>query len=309
MKRNLLAILVTAMLPALAVAGDGANLSTSTPFESFGQGPTYFVDYSTFQGVGGQTYVEFYIQAGYNDLQFFKNGKKFQAGYQLELSVTSESGEVLEHQKTKDVFQVNTFAETVDKKKARVLLMAFSFDPGRYKLKTKLKDLETHKIARVEEYITARDYTGDELLVSDVQLSQKIAPAEEGQPYVKNQRYVEPNPVRTFVHGARDIYVYFEAYNLLNGCENHYTNYVADFTIKDEKGRQYAHLCRHHPKPGATTAHSIKLPVDQFVQGKYTLTVKVKCEDTGRETQSSTEFLVFDNPISMNTLEPADYYR
>ncbi len=298
------------MLPGPGVSGNKkAPLPATAPFESVGDGPIHYVDYSNFQGIDSQTYVEFYIQVGYNDLQFIKKDRQFEAGYELAFAVLADKGDTLESHKIRDIFQVNTFDETVNKKKARVSLMAFSFAPGRYKLRTTLTDVETNKATDVEQFFEARNLDKDSLMVSDVQLSQNIKPAEAGQAYVKNKRYIEPNPIRTFGHGMHDICLYFEVYNLMSGCEDNYTNYVSHFIIHNEEGRKYAHVKRLHPKPGNTSAHSIRFPVDHFLQGKYKLTLKIVCEDTGREVETTTAFTVFDSPVAISTLDYHEFYK
>lgn len=283
---------------------------TPPPFESFGDGPRFYIDYATFQGLEKKTYSEFYIQVGYRDLQFVKRDNGFEARYEVELTILDHQNNVVENQITKDAFQVATFAETDSKKRARVSLTGFTFEPGIYKILAVMTDLETQHFTTINQPFQVKHYDADaELMISDIQLSQKIEAAEEGQPYVKNQRYIEPNAVRSFVHGMNDIYIYFEAYNLIKGCEEEYSNYLANFIIHDEEGKQYANIRRRHAKPGETSAHSIKLPVDHFLEGRYTLTVLVIDEDTGRQAESKSEFFVFDNPLSANPPEYYEQYR
>ena len=67
--------------------------------------------------------------------------------------------------------------------------------------------------------------------VDVIQFSNEIRVAEEGQPYVKNQRYVEPNALRTFAVGESNVYWYFEIYNLEGEAETEDSQYVARFYL------------------------------------------------------------------------------
>ena len=298
-----------ALLALLLSVASAKTPVKSTPFESAGGGPTYYIDYASFQGIEDKTYVEFYFQIGHNDLQFIKKGKQFQAGYELDFAVYDRDDEVVEQQKISDIFEVDTFAETQSIRKARVFLMAFSFDPGKYRIKAELTDTETRNVSVIEEYITAESFRTSDLCISDIQLSQHIKPAKEGEPYVKNQRYIEPNPVRTFAHGLGDVCVYFEVYNLIPEGRDDNTEYVAHFILRDEDGKEFAHLKRQHKKPGTTAAHSIKLPVEHFLNGRYSLTVRIEDQDTRQIAETTLDFTVLDWPISMNELGYDQFIR
>lgn len=299
--RNLTVFAIIALSVSMTTA---RKSSFSAPIQSTGDGPVYYIDHASFQGLDNKTYVEFYIQIGHKDLQFYKNGNKFEAGYNLEFELQNSQGETVESHSSVDVFQVDTFTETISGKKARISLIAFTIDPGDYVVKSTLRDLETLRTTTITQSVIASDFSANELVISDLQLSQKIEPAPEGAPYVKNQRYIEPNAVRLFAHGLTDIYVYFEVYNLLQSETCSKNNYVAHFIIKREDGSTMAHLKRKHNKPGATSAHSIKLPIEHFQNGHYALTVRVEDGDTGNTSETSTSFTVLDTPVALNALVP-----
>ncbi|MFQ5825451.1 MAG: hypothetical protein ACE5JB_15535 [bacterium] len=271
-----------------------------TPFKSIGKGPNFYLDYTNFQGFDDDTFIEFYIQIGYQELQFFKHNKRFRAGYDLDLFVYDENDNTVEHYTNLDVFEVDSYSESQSTEKARVSLLGFSFNPGKYKIEVILRDIETHKSSKIERVFFARNYQSDNLQISDIQFSQKIVPAEEGQPYVKNQRYIQPNPIRTFAHGLADIYIYFEVYNLTYTENSENLNYTAYFIILDNKGKKIAQFQNIEKVPGKISAHSLKIPVDQFLSGNYILTVRILDEATGQTAETSKSFTVLDWPISLN---------
>jgi len=86
----------------------------------------------------------------------------------------------------------------------------------------------------------------------------KIAAAEEGQPYVKNDRYIEPNALRVFAHDLADIYIYFEIYNLTLSENQEDSKYTAYFIVHAETGKKIAQFKRPKAIQGNSLAHSLK---------------------------------------------------
>jgi hypothetical protein len=276
----------------------------TTPLRSMGEGPLFYLDYSNLQGMNNKTFVEFYIQVGYEELQFIKYNGRFQASYDLDFIVYDNENNIIENYTTLDAFEVETFSETTSGERARISLVGFSFDPGQYQVKALLTDGETQKTSIIEGEFLARNFQSPKLMISDIQLSQKIEPAKSGQPYVKNKRYIEPTAVRIFAHGLSDIFIYFELYNLNYPPINSNSTYSTLFIFTNENGEKVAQFKRRNVKPGKTSAHSLKVPINYFAGGNYTLTVRAQDDDTGQMAESSKSFFVLDSPISLNDASP-----
>ncbi|MFQ5707359.1 MAG: hypothetical protein ACE5HO_07910 [bacterium] len=296
----LLVLLLSLNSLVAATAAAKKRSAMATPLRSNGEGPNFFVDYTNLQGVDSQTYVEFYIQLSYQELQFIKAGKGFSASYEIEFTAYDDDGNVVGNQTLRDSFQVDTYAQTQATEKSRVALMAFTFEPGWYRVKVLARDMETEKTSLLEEFFQARSFQDQKLAVSDIQFSQRIEPAKSNQPYVKNNRYIEPNAVRTFAQGLSDVHIYFEVYNLSFTSDDQSSTYTSSFIFQDSEGKKIAQFQRHVKKPGATSAHSLKIPISYFTGGLYTLTVRVKDEDSGQIAESSKNFTVIDQNWSLN---------
>ncbi|MFQ5675881.1 MAG: hypothetical protein ACE5G1_08305, partial [bacterium] len=156
-----------------------AKNESIAPFEATGDGPRFYIDYSNFQGVDNLTYTEFYIQISYNELQFVKRGNRFVSGYDLEFEVLDEENNVIESYSNTDIFQVDNFSETESMTKARVSMIAFTFEPGVYRIKAAMLDRETRKSAKLHRKFTAHSFKQENLLISDIQFSQKIEVCNE----------------------------------------------------------------------------------------------------------------------------------
>jgi len=269
-----------------------------TPFQSSAE-PFYYVDYANFRNADKQTYVEFYLHVAYQDLQFRKDGKGFQAGYNFSLEIWSQDEKLLKQHQMGDIIQVDSYEETIHSELARASLVGYTLAPGRYILRTELRDMETQKSAKIQEYVMVRDFGSDRLQISDIQFSQNITPAADGKPYVKNGRFIQPDAMRTFAYGLSDVNLYFEVYNLSPSLKDEPGNYVTHFIFMDEAGEQVSHIRRPHRKPGKMTAQSIKLPVESFPRGRYSVTVKIEDLDTREISEVSGSFSVVDNAISV----------
>ena len=279
-----------------------------TPFQSNSE-PRYYVDYANFRNADKQTYVEFYLHVAYEDLHFTKDGQGFQAGYNFSLEIWSEDEKLLQQHQTGDIIQVDSYDETIHSELARASLVAYTLPPGRYILRTELRDMETKKSARIQEYVTVRDFKSARLQISDIQFSQQITPAPDGQPYVKNGRFVQPNAMKTFAYGISEINLYFEVYNLRPTPGDEPGNYVTHFIFRNENGEQVAHIRRPHRKPGRMTAQSIKLPVEPFLSGRYSVTVKIEDSDNLEMSEVSGTFSVLDNAVSMTDADTGELYK
>ena len=61
--------------------------------------------------------------------------------------------------------------------------------------------------------VTLSDYSGEELLISDLKLATLIARSGVQGPFVRKGLNITPNPGRIYIRGS-PVYVYYELYNL-----------------------------------------------------------------------------------------------
>lgn len=297
---------MVAILSASPLSNDKTPFDT--PLRSAGEGPTFYMDYASFQGLDSQTYVEFYLQVSYEQLQFIKHKKRFQAAYEIDFTLLDENGNPVENYTNRDAFEVDTYFETQSFQKARVSLMGFTLNSGEYRLRTELTDLETRHASVIATTLQAKNFQSTDLMVSDIQFSQKIVLGENGQPYVKNQRYIEPNAVRNFTHGlSGHFYVYFEIYNLdMKYQAGDQATYSTEFIFSRADGEPVGNLKRDTLKPGPTSAHSLRFALDNFESGDYILRIRIRDNATGQTCETFNSFRVLDIPVSAITEVPME---
>ncbi len=84
---------------------------------------------------------------------------------------------------------------------------------GTFTAAVEMRDEATKRIGIYRKPVSFSDYSGRELLISDLKLSTGITPASTAGPFVRKGLNVVPNPGRLYARG-QSVYVYYEVYNL-----------------------------------------------------------------------------------------------
>jgi len=84
---------------------------------------------------------------------------------------------------------------------------------GRFTLAVQVRDETTSRIGVYRKPVTVPDYSGEDLLISDLKLATLIAPSGVQGPFVRKGLNITPNPGRLYIRG-NPVYVYYELYNL-----------------------------------------------------------------------------------------------
>ncbi len=179
-----------------------------------------------------------------------------------------------------------------------------SMAPGEYDLAVQMWRVHTHRLGNYREKVRLHDFSGDSLMLSDLQVAQHIGEAvdksrsTEGQsdtlsaPTSRQTRRsafrITTSPSRTFFSGT-PIFVYFEIYNLVRDTFGQ-TRYEVAFAVA--KGREAVSLAsqpRIRRKDGELVtvryeqtgsdlwvADYVELDIGPVRAGRYRLIVNVK---------------------------------
>lgn len=104
-------------------------------------------------------------------------------------------------------------AETQVKVPVYTLPASFVAPSGSFTLAVQVRDETTRRIGVYSKPVTLSDYSGEELLISDLKLATLIAPSGVQGPFVRKGLNITPNPGRLYIRG-NPVYVYYEIYNL-----------------------------------------------------------------------------------------------
>ncbi len=84
---------------------------------------------------------------------------------------------------------------------------------GHFTLAVQVRDETSQKTGVYLRPVTLSDYSGEELLISDLKLAILITPSGVQGPFVRNGLNIMPNPGRLYIRD-NPVYVYYEIYNL-----------------------------------------------------------------------------------------------
>lgn len=85
--------------------------------------------------------------------------------------------------------------------------------PGSFTMAVQVRDETSQRIGVYLRPVTLSDYSGEELLISDLKLATLITPSGVQGPFVRNGLNITPNPGRLYIR-ENPVYVYYEVYNL-----------------------------------------------------------------------------------------------
>jgi len=245
----------------------------------------FLLDHAGFIAPLGKTFVEFYIQIGYDRLGFIRDGKMFRAVYDLDFYIEDEHGNLLQTQSALDEIIVASYDETTRPDKSRVTLLSAGLRPGNYQWRAVIADKETGRNYETAGKFSVRDFSGPNLTVSDLQFSRQIQVDSSASVFVKHNRRIEPNVPRTYGQFIGQLFVYYEIYNLIAPRAATRDSAVlqtaaADsfqtlYRIRNEAGEEIKQLWKFNRKPGTSCVQSVALPITDLKSGHYTLTVRV----------------------------------
>ena len=165
--------------------------------------------------------------------------------------------------------------------------------PGEYDLAVQMWRVGTNRLGNYREKVRLHDFSGDSLMLSDLQIAQHIeepASSNESQSDTTTARSkwrITTSPSRTFFLGT-PIFVYFEIYNLTRDTFGQ-TRYEVAFAVAPEKGRELASQPRIRRRDGELitvqyeqtgrelwTADYVELDIGRVEPGRYRLIMTVK---------------------------------
>lgn len=196
----------------------------------------FSIDYSFFQTEKSQAYVEFYLSVQGNSISYGHLSEESDTNlYQAKIEMTYliEQGEkVIAFEK----FQINSpkySAEEAESNPFDLLdLKRMRFGPGNYTYTIVAKDLIDNSISEAKGTLQNFVTKTNEILLSDIQVGNKISPTETTSQFSKAGYEISPSVTHNFVRDNNQISVYFEIYNA-NKALGDSTAYLLDVSIID----------------------------------------------------------------------------
>lgn len=176
---------------------------------------------------------------------------------------------------------------------------------GEFTLAVQVRDETSQRIGVYRKPVTLSDYSGEELLISDLKLAVLIAPSGVQGPFVRKGLNITPNPGRLYIR-ENPVYVYYEVYNLSQDGEGK-TAYEIFYEISPLHGserrgwsarrqRDMQAVMMAFSGEGNTTDDREYTSLDSsgLPAGEYVLTVTLTDQNAESTVSKSVNFLVME---------------
>ena len=187
----------------------------------------------TFKGSDGRTVVEYAFALLPDEFGAFRSVTGAYATIDVEVGLyteawelVAETGQEARRLRTIPQIQIRGTPLFVDATRMEV-------DPGSYRLTTMLLDPETGKRATAEEMVEIPDYSGSDLMVSNILPAARITPSGPGREgaFIRGDLEVLPLPGRA-LQVDQPLFIYYEIYNLAKDRFGG-TDYTVDYSVAE----------------------------------------------------------------------------
>ncbi len=186
----------------------------------------YFQDFLAFLGEEGKTKLDVFIKVPYPSVQFIKTGQGFEAGYSVTVSILDEDAERL---LTEKIWNENivaiSFEQTVQENNFNLSHRSFELSPGKYMIKTALRDKDSRDEYNSENSLTIKDFSQRPSL-SDMMLVEK-------RTVVEGNSKIIPNVSRDIITEKSGIPLFFEIYS------DSAREFTFTYTVTDKENNEY----------------------------------------------------------------------
>jgi GWxTD domain-containing protein len=150
--------------------------------------------------------LDIFIQVGYDNLTFVKEGDNYSASYELTTTLYDSINGVIDESSNNEQVDGVTFDQSVAAGAFKVTQKVFTLLPGHYSVAVQLRDNESKAVRRLQHQVRVDDFSHGSLALSDIMLVSRIVPQGGKKTIVPS---ISPN-----VGNLPDaFYIFMEAYH------------------------------------------------------------------------------------------------
>lgn len=263
-------------------------------------------DYALFKTDNDESILEVYYSVNQKNLKYILNGSMFEAAAKIDISILDVSNDnvlISNIYKTPSVT-----SDTADEKLMQKLVgqLNYLLKDGNYKLKITGSDFnDSTKQDIYEENINISNYSDNSLKVSDIEFSTLIHKANDDKSiFYKNTLEVVPNPSNLFGMNLKDLYYYFEMYNLKP--ENISDEFNLNYSIANINNDTVISFSKNIKRTSESKADYGKVKVDSLKRGSYTLSISLNDPAKNVNITGQKKFFIFNNIDNVSTTNSQD---
>jgi GWxTD domain-containing protein len=257
-------------------------------------------DYAVFRGDSGRAFVEVYYSFGSGQLQYLKEGTKFNSAAVLELSVLENQREAIAvHRKWKVPYSTSD-TSLLDSRRSLVGLVGILLKPAQYTLRIAAFDANDAASRDTLEFpLVLRSFPEDSLSESDIEVCSSIKQVfpDTSNMFYKNTLEVIPNPTSLFGGDFPIVYYYVELYNLLKKVKDGEYTYVA--SVYDAAGHEVITQRKRKKRVHDSSVEVGTINIGKLRSGTYTLHFAVDDSMAQEHTLSLKKFFVYNPAVSL----------
>jgi len=188
---------------------------------------SFVLDALSFAADTAHSRLDVFIQVGYDNLTFVKDGDNYSASYELTTTLYDSTNGVIDENTTNEQVTGATFDQSVAAGAFKVTQKVFTVPPGHYSIAVQLRDSESKSVRRLQRQVKVLDFTRGSLALSDIMLVSRIVPQGGKKTIVPN---ISPN-----VGNLPDaFYIFMEAYSRRQPDSIRFTA-----SVTTEKGEEF----------------------------------------------------------------------
>jgi GWxTD domain-containing protein len=202
MKRHPMLLLLCALILALSGRAIGQVEITGAVGEA---SRSFVLDALSFAGDSAHSRLDVFIQVGYDNLTFVKDGDSYGASYELTTTLYDSTNGVIDESSNNEQVSGVTFDQSVAANAFKVTQKVFRVAPGHYAIGVQLRDNESKGVRRLQRPVNVPDFTRGSFALSDIMLVSRIV--QQG-----DRKTIVPNITSNVGNLPDAFYVFMEAY-------------------------------------------------------------------------------------------------
>jgi GWxTD domain-containing protein len=201
--------MITTLLAAIVVFYIQSDLfaQTELPATQLPDVPQFYFDALNFSSdQSDSSRLDVYIEVPYEVLHFIKDDDVFRASYEVTIDLYDSSNNLANEKIWMEKIETKNYDESISPKAGNLSQRSFALAPGEYSAAVQVRDVETNKTVRLKRTVKVRNFSKDDIGVSDLMLVKKIGTES-------SKKTIYPNISGNVGELTEGFYLFFEIYD------------------------------------------------------------------------------------------------
>lgn len=254
-----------------------------------------WVDYASFyyQPEPGKSYLEIYYSLNRKQLEFVPQREGYLSGIVVNMQIKDENDSLVEDRMWRIGSMAGSFEEIQRKDYFTLDVISTILFPGRYTLEFEVQDVISEKTGKRTKDIIVKDYSGEELSLSDIEMAYKAEQGDEFSKFTKGSRKMLLNANGFFNADEVMMYFYGEIYGL-NTSPADSSKYKLNFSVFDTNGilvKDFGERLAENKGEFGVIMSGVN--ISTIPVGEYLLKLLVEDLLSNNKTEANKRFFVF----------------